>query len=53
MMDSVLGDDDEIAETAEQGSQEWATEPFLPIFDKIESLSSHKRIFFCNFRLFI
>ncbi|KAJ5806727.1 hypothetical protein N7474_010319 [Penicillium riverlandense] len=44
MMDLVLDDDDEVVETAEQDLQEWAIEPFLAIFDKIESPSSREPV---------
>lgn len=44
MMDSVLDDDYEVAETAEHDLQKWAIDPFLAIFDKIESPSSRKPV---------
>ncbi|KAJ5591605.1 uncharacterized protein N7459_001974 [Penicillium hispanicum] len=44
MMDSVLDDDYELADTAEQDLQEWATEPFLAIFDQIQPPSSHRSV---------
>lgn len=44
MMDSVLDDHDEFSEAAEQDLQEWAVEPLLAIFDRIETPASPKSV---------